>query len=274
MPGAKEVVEKLGIIAGAGALPVRLAHAAAAQKRYPVIIQITKSDAQRFAGIACDLHTHGVGQIQKITRTLLRAGVKEVVILGKVEKEILLRPFQIDTTTIKILVQNRREKPAVIVNAALDHLEAAGLRVLTQDRYLQHLLPEPGVLTDRHPTAQQWADIHLGISTARQIANLDIGQTVVVKNRIVLAMEAIEGTDAAIQRGGTFGRQGVIVAKAAAENHDFRIDVPTVGMQTLEMLHRVNAAVLAVEAGRTFIMDTEQLAQQAERWKIAIVAVE
>ncbi len=266
-------MEKLGIIAGAGELPVLLAYAAVAHERQPVIIQITKSDPQRFAEIACELHTYGVGQIQKITRTLLNSGVKEVVIIGKVEKNILLRPFQIDTTTIKILVQNRREKPTAIVNAALNHLESAGLTILRQDQYLHHLLPQPSVLTTRQPTAHQWADIELGISTARQIANMDIGQTVVVQNQIVLAMEAIEGTDATIQRGGNLGRKGVVVAKAAAENHDFRIDVPTVGMQTLEVLHQVKAGVLAVEARRTFVMDADALVQQADQWKIAIVAV-
>ena len=235
-------MEKLGIIAGAGELPVLLARAAVAQNREPVIIpNITKSDAQRFAGITSKIHTCGVGQIQKIARTLLNAGVQEVVIIGKVEKNILLLPFQIDTTTVKILVQNRREKPTVIVNAALNYLESAGLTILPQDRYLHDLLPQPGVLTTRHPTASQQADIELGIITARQIANMDIGQTVVIKNQIVLAIEAIEGTDATIQRGGNLGRKGVVVAKASAENHDFRIDVPTVGMQTLEVLKQVNA---------------------------------
>ena len=267
-------MEKLGIIAGAGELPVLLARTAVAHDREPVIIQITKSDTQRFAGITNEIHTYGVGQIQKIVRTLLNSGVQEVVIIGKVEKNILLLPFQIDTTTIKILVQNRREKPTVIVNAALNYLESAGLTILTQDRYLHDLLPQPGVLTKRLPTTSQLADIELGITTARQIANMDIGQTVVVKNQIVLAIEAIEGTDTTIKRGGNLGRKGVVVAKASAENHDFRIDVPTVGMQTLEVLRQVNASVLAVEARRTFVMDADALIQQADRWKIAIVAVE
>ena len=267
-------MEKLGIIAGAGELPVLLARAAITHKRQPIIIQITKSDEQRFAGITSETYTYGVGQIQKIARTLLNSGVQEVVIIGKVEKNILLRPFQIDTTTIKILVQNRREKPSAIVNAALNYLESAGLTILPQDRYLYDLLPQPGVLTKQQPTATQEADIELGITTARQIANMDIGQTVVVKNQIVLAIEAIEGTDATIERGGNLGKKGVVAAKAAAENHDFRIDVPTVGMQTLAMLHQVKASVLAVEARRTFVMDAEALIQQADRWKMVIVAVE
>ena len=267
-------MEKLGIIAGAGELPVLLARAAVAHERQPVIVQITKSDAQRFAGITDELHTYSVGQIQKIARTLLDSDVKEVVIIGKVEKNILLRPFQIDATTIRILVQNRRKRPAAIVSAALAYLESVGLTVLTQDQYLHHLLLQPGVLTARHPTASQWADVELGIRTARQIANMDIGQTVVVKNQIVLAMEAIEGTDVTIQRGGNLGKKGVVVAKASARHHDFRIDVPTVGMQTLKVLHQVEASVLAVEARRTFVMDVDVLVKEADRRKIALVAVE
>ena len=267
-------MKKLGIIAGTGELPVLLARAAIAHNREPVVIQITKSDIGRFAGIAHEVYTYGVGQIQKIAETLLDSGVAEVVIIGKVEKDILLRPFQIDTTTLKILVQNRREKPATIVNAALNYLESTGLTILPQDRYLQDLLPHPGVLTKRQPSESQWKDIELGITTARQIADMDIGQTVVVKNQIILAIEAIDGTDATIKRGGNLGKKGAVVAKAAAANHDFRIDVPTVGQQTLSALHEVKASVLAVEARRTFVMDTHTLIQQADRWKIAIVAVE
>ena len=273
MRGAK-TVEKLGIIAGAGELPILVARAAVAHDRKPVIIQITKSDTQRFAGITDELHTYGVGQIQKISQTLLDSNVKEAVIIGKVERNILLRPFQIDATTIRILVQNRRKKPSAIVNAALTYLESAGLTILTQDRYLHHLLPQPGVLTTRQPTPSQWADVELGIRTARQIANMDIGQTVVVKNHIVLALEAIEGTDITILRGGDLGKKGVVVAKASAEDHDFRVDVPTVGMQTLKVLHQVKASVLAVEARRTFIMDIDAFIKEADRCKIAIVAIE
>ena len=269
-----KTVEKLGIIAGAGELPILVARAAVAHDRKPVIIQITKSDAQRFAGITDELHTYGVGQIQKISQALLDSNVKEAVIIGKVERNILLRPFQIDATTIRILVQNRRKKPSAIVNAALTYLESAGLTILTQDRYLHHLLPQPGVLTTRQPTQSQWTDVELGIRTARQIANMDIGQTVVVKNHIVLALEAIEGTDITILRGGDLGKKGVVVAKASAEDHDFRVDVPTVGMQTLKVLHQVKASVLAVEARRTFIMDVDAFIKEADRCKIAIVAIE
>ena len=267
-------MENVGIIAGAGELPVLVAQSAAAQGRKPIIVQITKADEKRFTGIPCDVYPYGVGQIQKITQKLLELNVKELVIIGKIEPSILLHRFQVDATTLKILAQNRGKKPSSLVSSVLEHFQAAGLSILKQDHFLSHLLPEPGVLTKRKPNAAQWEDIETGITTARQIANLDIGQTVVLKNQIILAIEAIEGTDRTIQRGGELGKKGVVVAKAASENHDFRVDVPTVGMQTLQTLHAVKGSVLAVEARRTFVMAPEPLFQQADRWKISIVAVE
>lgn len=188
-------LEKLGIIAGAGELPVLVAKNAVAQGRNPIIIQITKTDEQRFAEIPCEIYPYGVGQIQKITQKLLDLNVKDLVIIGKIERSILLRPFQVDATALKILAQNRNQNPTSLVLAVLEHFQNAGLSILKQDHFLSHLLPDPGVLTKRKPNAAQWDDIKTGIATARQIANMDIGQTVVIKNQIVLAVEAIEGTD-------------------------------------------------------------------------------
>lgn len=267
-------MEKVGIIAGAGELPILAAQAAVTKNLKPIIIQITKEEKHRFDETTCEIYEYGVGQIQKITKKLLDTGVSELIIVGKIEPSILLRPFKMDITTIKLLAQNRGQKPAVLIAAILEHFENAGITILNQDHLLSHLFPEPGVLTKHKPNAAQWEDIKTGISTARQIANMDIGQTVVVKNQLILAIEAIEGTDATIQRGGTLGGKGIVVAKAAAVNHDFRIDTPTVGMKTLEAVHAVQGNVLAVEAKRTFIMNADTLCKHADKWKIAIVAVE
>lgn len=268
------IVNKVGIIAGAGELPVLVAKNVLSQGIEPVIIPITKDNSERFSEIACEIHPFGVGQIQKITRKLLEYNVKDLVIIGKIEPSILLSPFKVDTTTIKILTQNRNKKTTEIVAAVLNHFQDFGLSILKQDQFLKNLLPEPGILTNRKPNDSQWNDINTGIATARKMANLNIGQTVVVKNQMIIAIEAIEGTDKTIERGGNLGGKGIVVAKAASENHDFRIDVPTVGMQTLKTLHTAKASVLAVEAKRTFVMDPELLYDQADKWKIAIVAVE
>ncbi len=267
-------MEKLGIIAGAGELPILVAQSAIAQHRHPIIIPITKAGEKRFSSIPCEVHPFGVGQIQKITQKLLELEVQELVIIGKIEPNILLRPLQFDAIALKILARNRSQKPSVLVSAVLEHFQSAGLSILKQNHFLSHLLPKPGVLTKRKPNTSQWKDIEIGIQTARQIANLDIGQTVVVRKQIIIAIEAIEGTDTTIERGGNLGGKGIVVAKAASDNHDFRIDIPTVGMQTLQTLHSVKGSVLAVEAKRTFVLDPENLCQQADQWKIAIVAVE
>ncbi len=267
-------MKKLGIIAGAGELPVLVAKSAIDQGIHPIIIPITKEGQQRFSSISCEVYPYGVGQIQKITQKLLELNVRDLIIIGKIEPSILLRPLQFDATALKILAQNRSRKPSTLVSAVLEHFQSAGLSILKQDHFLSHLLPEAGVLTKRQPNSSQWKDIDIGIQIARRIADLDIGQTVVVKNEIIIAIEAIEGTDITIERGGELGGKGIVVAKAASDSHDFRIDVPTVGMQTLQKVHDVKGSVLAVEARRTFVMSPETLYPQADRWKIAIVAVE
>lgn len=267
-------MEKLGIIAGAGELPVLLAQAAIEHGRLPFVIQVTKAPSERLSGITSEVHSFGVGQLQKMARMLLDAGVKEVALIGKVHKGILLRPLRVDRVAAKILAATRHKGAAAVVSAIIDYLESNGLRVIEQHAFLKCLLAQPGVLTARQPTEAQWTDLRYAVGLARQIADLNIGQTVVVKDGIPLAIEAIEDTNEAIRRGGRFGNKGVVVGKAAAASHDFRVDVPTVGAETLAVLHEVHARVLAVEANRTFILDQEELCRQADRWKISIVAVE
>ncbi|MCZ6675838.1 MAG: UDP-2,3-diacylglucosamine diphosphatase LpxI [Candidatus Poribacteria bacterium] len=267
-------MEKLGIIAGAGDLPLLLAQAAFDQGRLPIVIQITSPPSEGLAGVASEAYSFGIGQVQKITRTFLDSGVRELVIIGKIDKSILFRPFRVDPTAIKILARTRNKGPHAIIAEVIDHFESRGIAVIEQHRFLKGLMPKAGVLTKKQPTPSQWADVEYGMGIARRLAGMDIGQTVVIKGRIPVAVEAVEGTDEAITRGGTLGGKGIVVAKAATPHHDFRIDVPTIGDRTLEVLHAVRGSVLAVEAGRTFVMNQKTLCEQADRWKISIVAVE
>lgn len=267
-------MKKLGIIAGAGELPIQLAQAAIDQGRLPVIIQITETPTEGLKAVTPEFHLLGVGQIRKIVRALIDSDVRETVIIGKIRKGILLQPFRIDSTAVRILAATRDKGTFAIIAGVIDYMESKGLRVIEQQRFLPNLMPKAGVLTKKRPTKAQWSDLKYGITLARKIANLDIGQTVVVKNCIPLAVEAIEGTDEAIQRGGKLGKQGAVVAKAAATYHDFRVDVPTVGDKTLAVLHEIDGSVLAIEANRTFILNQEALFSQADRWNISIVAME
>ena len=266
-------MEKLGLIAGAGDLPVLLAQAALEQGRIPLAIEITQPASEQLASIAAETYSFGIGQVQKITRTLLDAGVRELAIIGKIDTGILFRPFLVDPTAVKILASNRSKGTRAIVAAVIEHFESKGISVVEQHRFLRGLMPRAGVLTKRQPSRSQWADVKYGMQLARQVADLGIGQTVVVKNMMAVAVEAIEGTDEAIKRGGMLGGKGVVVAKAAATDHDFRVDVPTVGDQTLKTLQAVGGSVLAVEAERTFVMNQEALCEQADQWKIPIVAL-
>ena len=266
-------MEKLGLIAGAGDLPLLLAQAAIGQGRIPIVIQITQPASQQLESIASETHSFGIGQVQKITRTLLASGVRELAIIGKIDTGILFRPFLVDATAVKILASNRNKGTRAIVTAVIEHFESKGISVVEQRRFLSELMPKEGVLTTREPTQSQWEDVKYGMKLARQSADLGIGQTVVVKNMMAVAIEAIEGTDEAIRRGGTLGGKGVVVAKAAATDHDFRVDVPTVGDQTLKILQAIGGSVLAVEAERTFVMNQTALCKQADQWKIPIVAL-
>ena len=266
-------MKKLGLIAGAGDLPLLLAQAALEQGWTPIVIQITQPTSKKLESIASEIHSFGIGQVQKITKTLLDSDVRDLAIIGKIDTGILFRPFLVDPTAVKILARNRNKGTRAIVAAVIEHFESKGISVVEQHRFLSGLIPKEGVLTKRQPTQSQWEDVKYGMRLARQIADLGIGQTVVVKNMTAVAIEAIEGTDEAIKRGGTLGGKGVIVAKAASTDHDFRVDVPTVGDQTLKTLHVVGGSVLAVEAGRTFVMNQPALCKQADRWKIPIVAL-
>ena len=266
-------MEKLGIIAGAGDLPLLLAQAALEQGRMPIVIQITQPASKQLENIASETYSYGIGQVQKITRTLLDLGARELVIIGKIDTGILFRPFLVDPTAVKILARNRNKGTYAVVTAVIEHFESKGITVVEQHRFLKGLMPKEGVLTKRQPTQSQWEDVRYGMQLARQVADLGIGQTVVVKNMTAVAIEAIEGTDEAIKRGGALGGKGVIVVKAASTDHDFRVDVPTVGDQTLKALHAVGGSVLAVEAERTFVMNQHTLCEEADRWKIPIVAV-
>ena len=267
-------MEKLGIIAGMGELPVLMAQAAIDYGRLPVVIPITQTPSERLADVAPEIYPASIGQIQKVTRLFLDSGVRELVIIGKIHKSVLLRPFLVDATAVKILARTRNKGIRASIAAVIDHFESKGLSVIEQHRFLKGLMPKAGVLTKRQPTASKWKDLRYGMQLARQVANLDIGQTVIVKALMPIAIEAIEGTDEAIQRGGKLGGKGIVVAKAAASHHDFRIDVPTVGDETLKVLREVNGSVLAIEAERTFVVNQKALCKQADLWNISIVAVE
>jgi UDP-2,3-diacylglucosamine hydrolase len=154
-----------------------------------------------------------------------------------------------------------------------EELEGEGIRIVDSTLCLSQIIPAAGVLTRSAPDAAQWEDVRFGFKMAKEIGRLGIGQTVVVKNRMIVAVEALEGTDAAIQRGGTLAQSGCVVVKVSKPNQDLRFDVPAVGPDTIKNIHAVRGAVLAVEAGKTILLEMEALLKHADAAGISVVAL-
>jgi DUF1009 family protein len=265
---------KLGVIAGAGDLPVILIQEAKRMGRQAIVIGITRDAEERLNSLTPEFYQISVGQVKKIINTLVETDARELVIIGKVSKDILFKPMHLDAKAIRILSKLKDKSDSSIFEAIAGEIELAEIKLIDQRTYLKKLLPQKGVMTKHKPSKEQWRDIEYGMDLARKIAELGIGQTVAVRDQIALAIEAIEGTDEAIRRGGKLcSKGGVVVAKAARQNQDFRFDVPAIGPNTIDILVESGAAVLAIESEKAFLLDAEETIQKANKAKISLVVV-
>ena len=268
-------METLGLLAGIGHLPVDVAQSAKKLGYKVVAIAVVADTDPELPENADVFYTINVGKVGKILQTLKQHGVKNVTMIGKVTKEVLYKNGVMipDLTTIRVLASLPDRKDDTIMNAIVKLIEDEGMHVMDQTVLIQPLLPEPGVLTKRKPTEQEWEDMRFGFRMAKELGRLDIGQTVVVKNRAVMALEAIEGTDACILRGGFLGKGGVVVAKTAKPAQDNRFDMPSVGTTTLTSMIHAGATGIVIEAGRTLLVDRKRTLAMAEEKGITIVSM-
>ena len=268
-------METLGLLAGIGHLPVDVAQSAKKLGYKVVAVAVVADTDPELPENADVFYTINVGKVGKILQTLKQHGVKNVTMIGKVTKEVLYKNGVVvpDLTTIRVLASLPDRKDDTIMNAIVKLIEDAGMHVMDQTELIRPLLPEPGVLTKRKPTEQEWEDMRFGFRMAKELGRLDIGQTVVVKNRAVMALEAIEGTDACILRGGFLGKGGVIVAKTAKPVQDNRFDMPSVGTTTLTSMIHAGATGIVIEAGRTLLVDRKRTLAMAEEKGITIVSM-
>ena len=268
-------METLGLLAGIGHLPVDVAQSAKKLGYKVVAIAVVADTDPELPENADVFYTINVGKVGKILQTLKQHDVKNVTMIGKVTKEVLYKNGVMipDLTTIRVLASLPDRKDDTIMNAIVKLIEDKGMYVMDQTVLIQPLLPEPGVLTKRKPTEQEWEDMRFGFRMAKELGRLDIGQTVVVKNRAVMALEAIEGTDACILRGGFLGKGGVVVAKTAKPAQDNRFDMPSVGTTTLTSMIHAGATGIVIEAGRTLLVDRKRTLAMAEEKGITIVSM-
>lgn len=265
----------LGIIAGDGKLPAMLAQSAK-EKGYRVVSLALTEDALARMQPLCDAIMHSPpGLLGRNISYLKSQGVQDVVFIGKLNKVQLLRNIlKIDLTAIKEMSKLANLNDGSIQTAVGGFMESHGMRVVTQSEFLPQLFPSVGVMTKKQPTAAEYVDIEYGYKIAKELARMEIGQTVVVRDRMIIAIEAIEGTDEAIRRGVQLADGPVIVVKVARPVQDQRFDIPAAGLRTLNaMLAKKPGGVLAVAAGEVMMVEQEEMIRFADEHQIAIVAV-
>lgn len=266
-------MKKLGLIAGNGKFPLIFAEEAK-RAGYAVIAVAHRGETdESIEGAADQVTWIYVGQLGKIIRVFQRAGVMEAVMAGGIRKVKLFGNFRPDVRGARFLAKVRSREDDALLRGIADELAADGIQILESTLCLPQIIAAEGVLTKRAPRQFQWDDIRLGFQMAKEIGRLGIGQTVVIKNQVVLAVEAAEGTDAAIERGGRLAKSGCVVVKVSKPQQDLRFDVPAVGVDTVKCLYQAGAAVLAIEAGKTILLEKEKMLRDADSLGISIVGV-
>ena len=268
----QHINKKLGLIAGKGDLPIAVAGEAKA-RGYSVIAFGLESLADESLGSYVDeMKWINVGKFGKLIDGLKKSGVKEAVMAGKVSKTLLYKSkITPDLRAVKLLFSLKDRKDDSILLAIADELAKEGITLLDITMFSRELLMPAGVLTKSRPSDDEWKDIKFGWEIAKEIGRMDIGQTVVVKDRAVMAIEAIEGTDEAIRRGGTLAGKGAVIVKVSKPNQDMRFDVPTVGVQTVLAMREVKARVLCVEPQKSLVLNRDRLIEEAKKADISIL---
>jgi UDP-2,3-diacylglucosamine hydrolase len=265
---------KIGIIAGAGQFPLLFIEAARSAGRTVAVVAHKNETSQTVAEAADVVCWVKLGQLIKIIKFFREQAVGEAVFLGAITKTKIFRDVLPDFKALSLWNTIDFKQDDAILRAVAGALEKDGIKVLESTLYLQHLLFPKGVLTRKKPDKKQREDIAFGWLHARAIGGLDIGQCVVVRNQSVAAVEAMEGTDATIIRGGGLVKEKAVVVKVKKPGQDFRFDLPATGLVTIESLKSVHGAVLAVEAGQSLLFDREQVVQAADAAGIVVVGVE
>lgn len=272
--------ERIGLLAGWGRFPIVFAEEARRQG-YSVVCNAIEGMADEEMSRYCDhVRYTPLARLGAAIRFFHKHRVKRVVMAGKVHKQVLFSPWRVlhlmpDLRTLNMWLRHvANKKDDTLLLAVMREFERDGMQFESALTFCPELLVKHGFLTRRQPTAAQWKDIRFGWEMAKEMGRLDIGQTVIVNDTAVIAIEAIEGTDQCIRRAGELCKRGnLVVIKVAKPNQDMRFDVPTIGIQTLQTMQEAGARVLAIESGMTILLDEPEVIAMAERLGIAIVSL-
>lgn len=263
----------LGLIAGNRAFPLHVARAARRLGYRVVAVGLKEETDPALEGEVDRMHWVSLSQVGQAPGLLRSEGAEELILAGQIKPERLLQGedrFDGITRQLFRLVPDRSGLSAMKI--AVRYLESQGFKILHSGTFLKPWIPAAGTLTRRAPSPEEQEDVRYGLPIGRQMAKLGIGQTLVVRRKAVVAVEAIEGTDAAVRRGGELAGPGCVVIKALEPDHDMRFDIPVVGVDTVRAMAEAGAACLAVEAGRTLLFDLPEVVAAADAAGIAVAA--
>ena len=272
------MAKKLGLIAGSGQFPLLVADAATRAGAEVIAVGLAGVTDPALAKRVARFESFKLGQISKPIEIFKSEGVTQAVMAGKVQHASVFGGVMPDLRAMKVLARLKDKRTDTILAAVAEEFAKDGIELLPSHVYLKDLLASLGPMTKRKPGPAEQADIDLGVRAAKALAGFDIGQSVVVGENAVVAVEAMEGTDACVLRAGELARAhgskgGLVVVKVAKPKQDFRFDLPVVGLETLEVLAKAGASTLAVEAGKTLVFDKDEFLKRADAMKIAVVGV-
>lgn len=265
--------ERIGLIAGNGRFPIIFADNARRLGYHVSAVAHEGETEPELAGHVDRIHWIKIGQLSKLIKAFKEDGVHQAVMLGGIKKTHVFTTLRPDFRTLALAARVALWKDDDILREFAKELEREGIAICESTFGLEGILVEEGPLTERTPSEKEWGDIRYGWEVAHDIGRLDIGQCVVIKDRVVVAVEAVEGTDGAIKRGGDLAKEGAVVVKRSKPQQDMRFDLPAVGPRTIEVMASVKASVLAIEAGRTILLDREIMLEKARSARIAIVGI-
>ena len=265
--------ERIGLIAGNGRFPIIFADNAKRLGYHVSAVAHEGETEPELAGHVDRIHWIKIGQLNKLIKAFKEDKVHQAVMLGGIKKTHVFTTVRPDFRTLAMATRLALWKDDDILREFAKELEQEGIAICESTFGLEGILVEEGTLTARAPSEKEWEDIRYGWDVAHDIGRLDIGQCVVIKDRVVVAVEAVEGTDGAIKRGGELAKEGAVVVKRSKPQQDLRFDLPAVGPRTIEVMASVKASVLAIEAGRTVLLDREIMLDKARSARIAIVGI-
>ncbi len=264
----------LGLIAGNRSFPIHVARSAKAQG-YKVIAVGLKEETDPALEAEVDrMLWVSFSEIGKVPEMLKQEGVRDLLLAGQIGPKRLLEPEgQMDGVVQQLMKLMPDRSGTSAMKMAVHYLQGQGFHVLHSAAFLKAWIPDAGVLTRRPPTPEERADLEVGLKLARQMAGWRIGQAVIVRHKAVVAVEALEGTDAAIRRGGQLAGPGCVVAKACEPEHDMRFDIPVVGLETVKAMREAGASCLGVEAGRVLLFNRPELIAEADASGLTVIAL-